>query len=428
MEKAIKILTQNFGREDSHTLEAYTKTGGYQAVRKVLGKIAPEGVIEEVKRSNLRGLGGAGFPTGMKWSFISKPSKKPVYLLINGDEGEPGTFKDRTIMTRDPHRLIEGVLLASYALGAHTAYIYVRGEFTFCMEALGKAIAEAKEAGYLGKNILKSGFDLDVYIHPGAGAYICGEETALIESLEGKPGRPRNKPPFPAVVGAFGCPTIVNNVETIAHVPQILLNGAEWFAKIGSDRNGGTRLFSVSGHVKKPGVYELPMGTPLREILYEHAGGIIGDSPLKGVIPGGSSAPILRPEEIDVGMDFDQLAKIGSMGGSGGIIAMAEGTCMVWALHNLARFYAHESCGQCSPCREGTGWAEKVLRRIEGGHGTASDIELLEKIAKGMMTRTICPLADACALPILSYLKKYRDEFEAHVREKHCPVRPKRAA
>jgi NADH-quinone oxidoreductase subunit F len=221
MEKAIKILTQNFGREDSHTLEAYTKTGGYQAVRKVLGKIAPESVIEEVKRSNLRGLGGAGFPTGMKWSFISKPSKKPVYLLINGDEGEPGTFKDRTIMTRDPHRLIEGVLLASYALGAHTAYIYVRGEFTFCMEALGKAIAEAKEAGYLGKNILKSGFDLDVYIHPGAGAYICGEETALIESLEGKPGRPRNKPPFPAVVGAFGCPTIVNNVETIAHVPQI---------------------------------------------------------------------------------------------------------------------------------------------------------------------------------------------------------------
>jgi NADH-quinone oxidoreductase subunit F len=364
----------------------------------------------------------------MKWSFISKPSKKPVYLLINGDEGEPGTFKDRTIMTRDPHRLIEGVLLASYALGAHTAYIYVRGEFTFCMEALGKAIAEAKEAGYLGKNILKSGFDLDVYIHPGAGAYICGEETALIESLEGKPGRPRNKPPFPAVVGAFGCPTIVNNVETIAHVPQILLNGAEWFAKIGSDRNGGTRLFSVSGHVKKPGVYELPMGPPLREILYEHAGGIIGDSPQKRVIPGGSSAPILRPEEIDVGMDFDQHAKIGSMGGSGGIIAMAEGTCMVWALHNLARFYAHESCGQCSPCREGTGWAEKVLRRIEGGHGTASDIELLEKIAKGMMTRTICPLADACALPILSYLKKYRDEFEAHVREKRCPVRPKRAA
>lgn len=390
--------------------------------------MAPESVIEEIKRSNLRGLGGAGFPTGVKWGFIPKPAKKPVYLLINGDEGEPGTFKDREIMTRDPHRLIEGIVLAAYALGAHRSYVYIRGEFTFCMESLARAIKEAESAGYLGRDILKSGFDLDITIHPGAGAYICGEETALIESLEGKPGRPRIKPPFPAVIGAFGSPTIVNNVETIAHVPQILLNGAEWFAKIGSERNGGTRLFCVSGHVKRPGVYELPMGTPLREIVYEHAGGIIDGSALKGVIPGGSSAPILRPEEIDVGMDFDQLAKAGSMAGSGGIIVLAEGTCMVWALHNLARFYAHESCGQCSPCREGTGWAEKVLRRIEGGQGTSSDLELLEKIARGMSTRTICPLADACALPILSYLQKYRDEFEGHILEKGCPVRTRKAA
>ena len=406
------VLMQRKDLANSHTLEIYKKTGGYQALEKAY-TMQPDSIIEEVKKSNLRGLGGAGFPAGMKWSFIPK-DKRPAYLVINADEGEPGTFKDKYILAKDPHMLIEGILITCYTMNIQRAYIYIRGEYITEYRILTGAINESQKAGYL-KNI-------EIIVHQGAGAYICGEETALLESLEGKKGQPRLKPPFPAVVGLFNRPTIINNVETIAQIPHIILNGAEWFSALGCPRNGGTRIFSISGHVNKPGIYELPMGIPLRKIIYEHAGGMRDNRALKAVIPGGSSASILKADEIDVPMDFDSLKKIGSMAGSGGIIVMDETTCIVDALYVVTRFYSEESCGQCSPCREGTGWAEKILERIMRGQGRVEDAQQLRRIADNMAGRTICALADAAAMPINSYIQKFYNEFEYHAQHKKCDI------
>ncbi|MCG8607697.1 NADH-quinone oxidoreductase subunit NuoF [bacterium] len=423
-----KIISKFFEIENGHTPEVYEEHGGYRQAKRVLTEMKPDEVIEEVLNSNLRGLGGAGFPTGRKWSFIPKDNPKPKYLVVNADESEPGTFKDRYIIDRYTHGLLEGIIISSYAIGAHTAYIYIRGEYVRQAETLNEQITEAYNRGYLGTGILGTDYNLDVYVHRGAGAYICGEETALLESLEGKKGWPRMKPPFPAIEGVFRCPTIVNNVETIAYVPTIMERGADWFASLGSDRNGGLRLFSVSGHVKKPGVYELPMGTALGEIIAEHAGGVRDNKELKAVVPGGSSSPILTANEVDVKMDYDSLAAIGSMLGSAGVIVMDESTCIVRALHVVTRFYHHESCGQCTPCREGTGWAEKVLKRILDGNGRLEDVDNLVSIADNIIGNTICPLGDAAALPIQSYVKKFREEFEFHVSEKCCDITSKVAA
>lgn len=378
----------------------------------------PDEVTAAVLASNLRGLGGAGFPTGKKWQFLPKDNKKPVYLVINADEGEPGTFKDRYILERDPHQLIEGIIISAFAIGSHKSYIYIRGEYVEPCRRLQAAVDEAYAKNYLGKNIFGNSYALDLVVHRGAGAYICGEETALLESLEGKRGLPRLKPPFPAIVGLFGCPTIINNVETMACVPHILKNGAEWFAKLGSAGNGGTHLFSISGHVKKPGVYELPMGTPLREMIYTHAGGIRDGHTLKAVIPGGISAKILTANEIDVKMDYDSLRAIGTMLGSAGVIVMDETTSMVKALLVACKFFAHESCGQCSPCREGTGWAYKIVQRVYNGEGSLKDLETLLTIARNMEGRTICVFADAAAWPIQSYITKFRSEFEEYIKNK----------
>lgn len=411
------VLTKNVGKKDSHTLGIYEKGGGYQALKKAFLEMKPEDVIKEVDKSGLRGRGGAGFPAGKKWSFIPKEAPKPKYLTVNADEGEPGTFKDRIIMENDPHMLVEGSIITSYAIGIYQAYIYVRGEYTRSISRLEDAINEAYARGYLGKNILDTGYYLDMAVHPGAGAYICGEETALLESLEGKKGQPRMKPPFPAIVGLFQGPTVINNVETIACVPHIIKNGGEWFNNLGAPGvGGGIKLFPVSGHVKKPGVYELPVGTPLREIIYNYAGGVRGDKKVKAVIPGGSSAPVLKAEEIDVKMDFNSLAAIGSMMGSGAIIVMDEDTDLVKTLRILIKFYAHESCGKCTPCREGTGWMAKIITRIEKGQGESSDLDALLDIANGIRGRTLCPLGDAAAMPVQSFVTKFRGEFEDYIR------------
>lgn len=415
---SLKIISEFFEIDKSHTLPVYEQHGGYETIRKVLSEMTPDQVIQEVSASNLRGLGGAGFPTGRKWSFIPKDNPNPKYLVINSDESEPGTFKDRYIINNYTHGLLEGIMIAAYAIDAHKAFIYIRGEYVRQAENLVEQIKEARKKGYLGKNIFGSHFDLDVVVHRGAGAYICGEETALLESLEGKKGWPRMKPPFPAIEGAFRCPTIVNNVETIAYLPTILSKGAAWFADLGTERSGGLRLYSVSGHVQNPGVYELPVGTPLREIIYEHAGGMKYDRELKAVVPGGSSSPVLTADEIDVKMDNDSLAAIGTMIGSAGIIVMDESTCMVRALYVVSRFYHHESCGQCTPCREGTGWIEKILYRMLCGRGRLEDIDNLYRIADNIMGNTICPLGDAAALPVRSYITKFRNEFESYIIEK----------
>ncbi len=412
-----KVLTRHINLPDSQRLANYEKTGGYRAWQKALKEMTSDQVIEVVKQSNLRGRGGAGFPAGMKWGFVPKNTDKPHYLLNNADESEPGTFKDRLIINGNPHSTIEGSMIASYAIRANTCYIYIRGEFVKEAKVLETAIREAYDKGYLGKNILGSGFSLDMYVHRGAGAYICGEETGLIESLEGKRGWPRIKPPFPAIEGVFRCPTIVNNVETLACVPYIIERGAEWFKSIGPAGGPGPKLYCLSGHVKKPGVYELPMGVNLKELIYEYGGGILNDKKLKAVIPGGSSVPVLTAEEIDVAMDFDSLAKIGTMLGSAGVIVMDEDTDMVNALLNIAHFYRHESCGQCTPCREGTHWAEKLLKKIKSGQGSMADIDLLAEVADHINFRTICPLGDAAAMPIQSFVKKFRHEFEAKVRK-----------
>jgi NADH-quinone oxidoreductase subunit F len=409
------ILSRNFDVPNAWTLPVAEKQGAYQTARKVLSSMRPEEVTSVVLASNLRGLGGAGFPTGKKWQFLPKDNPKPVYLVINADEGEPGTFKDRYILERDPHQLIEGIIISAFAIRSKKAYVYIRGEYVEPYWRLQTAVEEAYAKNYLGKNIFGSGQDLDLVVHRGAGAYICGEETALLNSLEGGRGLPRLKPPFPAIVGLFGCPTIINNVETMACVPHILKNGAEWFAKLGSPGNGGTHLFSVSGHVKKPGVYELPMGTLLREIIEKHAGGMRDGHKLKAVIPGGISAKILTANEIDVNMDYDSLRNAGTMLGSAGIMVMDETTCMVKMLYYATKFFAHESCGQCSPCREGTGWAYKIVQRIYHKQGTLKDLDTLLTIAKNMEGRTICVFADAAAWPIQSYIGKFREEFEKYI-------------
>ena len=416
-----KILLRNIDIQDSHTLQVYESRGGYRALRKALKEMTPERVTEEVKASGLRGRGGAGFPTGMKWSFVPKESLKPKYLICNADESEPGTFKDRLLIEKDPHATVEGVILASYAIQSHTAFIYIRGELAFGAKVLEKAIEEAYQAGYLGKNILGSGYDLELILHRGAGAYICGEETGLLSSLEGGRGWPKVKPPFPATHGLFGCPTIVNNVETLAVVPWIIDQGAARYAAIGTEKSKGTKLFCVSGHIRNPGVYEVEMGYPFRQFLEEDCGGVPGGKKLKGVIPGGASMPVLRADEIEgVRMDYESMQTAGTLLGSGGVIVMDDSTCMVKTAWNIARFFAHESCGQCSPCREGCHWMEKIFARIDNGSGEKADLDLILNISGNIIGRTICPFGDAAAMPAAAFIKKYRDEFEEHIRQKRC--------
>jgi NADH-quinone oxidoreductase subunit F len=416
------VLFENVWKEGSTSLAVYEQGGGYRRLGEWL-KREPETIVEEVKRSNLRGRGGAGFPTGMKWSFLPKDGPKPRYMCVNADESEPGTYKDRVIIERDPHRLIESIVVSCHAIRSKTAYIYIRGEFHEGARILEQALGEARAKGYVGGNILGSGVDVEIHVHRGAGSYECGEETALIESLEGKRGQPRIKPPFPAVVGLYGCPTIVNNVETLVNVPLILTRGADWFAAYGTEKNGGPKLYSVSGHVARPGSYEAPMGRiTLRELIFGegYAQGIRGGRQLKAVVPGGSSTPVLTASEIDVPMDFDGVARAGSMLGSAGTIVMDDSTCMVWMAKNLSYFYKHESCGKCSPCREGTGWMLRLLTRIEAGEAQASDLELLFKVADSIGGKTVCPFGDAAIAPPQSSLSKFRAEFEYHVREKRC--------
>ncbi len=416
------VLSKRFTNAGGTGFDAYAADGGYQAAKKALG-MTPAQIIDEVTRANLRGLGGAGFPTGKKWSFIPKDNPKPKYLVVNADEGEPGTLKDRYILERDPHALIEGIIIAAFAVGSHKSYVYVRGEYDRPFVRFSKAVQEAYAKGWLGKNIQGSGFDLELVVHKGAGAYICGEETALLSSLEGGKGFPKLKPPFPAISGLFKCPTIVNNVETLACVPPILRNGAEWFAKLGTPKQGGTRLFSLCGHVEKPGLYESPVGVTLKELI-ARAGGVRGGKTLKAVVPGGISAKILKADEINVAMDFDSLMAAGTMAGSAGIIVMDETTCMVEALYAASHFFADESCGQCSPCREGTGWVQKIMTRIMKGKGHPEDIEMLLGAARNMEGKTICVFADAAAWPVQSYIQKFRSEFEHHIRTGQCDLKP----
>jgi len=411
-----KILTKLFGVKDSHKLEVYLREGGYESVQKALKSMKPEDVMAEVKAAHLRGRGGAGFPAGVKWGFVPQGGDKPKYLCVNADEGEPGTIKDRYIMTHNPHLLLEGIIIASYGVGIHTAYIYIRGEYENVALRLEEAIAEAVKAGRLGKNILNTGFDLDVFVHRGAGAYVCGEETALLESLEGKRGNPRLKPPFPASIGAFGCPTVINNIETLSNVPLIITNGAKWFQRLGLPEDGGTRICGVSGMVENPGIYECPVGTSLKDIIYKHAGGPKKGTTLKAVIPGGMSAPILKADEIDVKMDFDSLFEAKSMLGSAGIIVIDESTSMLDVLLTVTKFYSHESCGQCTPCRIGNSWIHKIVKRMKAGQGRPDDIDEIRRLANQMLQKTLCPLGDAAAMPILAITEKFRSELESAVK------------
>jgi NADH-quinone oxidoreductase subunit F len=413
------VLTSHVGERNANTLEAYLRRGGYAALRKALD-MPPAQVIDMVKASGLRGRGGAGFPTGMKWQFVPKDSPKPKYLCCNADESEPGTFKDHVLMERNPHLLLEGCLIGCHAIGARVAYIYIRGEFYHVQQVLEAQIEEARAAGYVGKDILGSGFDCEIYVHPGAGAYEAGEESALLESLEGKRAQPRLRPPFPAVVGLYGCPTAINNVETLCNVPLVINNGPEWFASLGPEKNTGPKLYCVSGHVEKPGVYEATMDVTLRELIYGYAGGILGGRALKAIIPGGSSTPVILPDQLDAQASFDGLVKAGSMLGSAGIIVMDETTCMVWLAENLLHFYRHESCGKCTPCREGTDWLVKILHRIEAGEGTMKDIDLLLSVSGNIAGKTLCPFGDAAVAPVLSTIERFRHEYEAHVREGRC--------
>jgi len=411
----IPVISKRWGIENSTKIDVFLQNGGYQALEKALKQMTPESIIDEMKKSNLRGRGGAGFPTGMKWSFVPKDSPKAKYVICNADESEPGTCKDRPLMEMDPHQLIEGMVIAGRAIGSHQGFIYIRGEYRYVLDIVQGAITEAYERGYLGKNILGSGFDYDLLIHTGAGAYECGEESALMESLEGKRGYPRIKPPFPAVVGLYGCPTIINNVETLSAVPAIILGGGEAYANLGTPKNGGTRLLCVAGHVNKPGIYEIPLGMNMKEFIYGMAGGITGGKKLKAVIPGGSSCPLLTADEIDIPMDYDSVAKAGSMLGSGGMVVMDEDTCMVDMARRIMHFYAHESCGWCIPCREGTTWLRKMLERIHAGYGREQDIDMLSELSKNILGRSFCPLGDAAAMPTISIVQKWRNEFEDHL-------------
>jgi NADH-quinone oxidoreductase subunit F len=421
----VKVISRRFGK-GARDIDRYLELDGYKAVQKAIA-LGSEGIINEVKASNLRGRGGAGFPTGMKWSFVPKESAKPKYVLCNGDESEPGTCKDRLILEHDPHSVIEGVMIAGLSVGAKTGYIYIRGEYRYLSVIMQKALAEAYARGFLGKNIFGSGLDFDVFWHGGAGAYEVGEESALMESLEGKRGVPRIRPPFPAVVGLFGGPTVINNVETLAAVPHIISGGGEWYAGLGTPKNGGTRLFCLSGHVNNPGVFELPMGYNLLRMINEVGGGVWNGRKLKAVTPGGSSCPVLKADECDVPMDFDSLMKAGSMLGSGGVVILDDQTCMVKYAQRIMRFYQHESCGWCIPCREGTDWLKKSLDRFHAGGGIRRDIDNIQYLSENMLGRTFCPLGDAAALPTISIVKKFRDEFEAHLEGRPCPFEPESA-
>ncbi len=415
----VRVVSKRFG-QGAANLDRYLALDGYKAVQKALA-IGADAIINEVKASNLRGRGGAGFPTGMKWSFVPKESPKPKYVLCNGDESEPATCKDRLILEHDPHSVIEGVVIAGLSIKAKVGYIYIRGEYRYVLDIMRKAIADAYARGFLGKNIFGSGADFDVYWHTGAGAYEVGEESALMESLEGKRGVPRIRPPFPAVVGLWGGPTIINNVETLASVPHIMLGGGQWFSDLGTPKNGGTRLFCLSGHINNPGVYELPLGYNLLKMINEVGGGVWKGRKLKAVTPGGSSTPVLTAEEVNVGMDFDQLMKAGSMLGSGGVVVLDDQTCMVKYAQRIMMFYQHESCGWCIPCREGTDWLKKTLNRFHTGGGVRKDIDNIQYLAENMLGRTFCPLGDAAAMPTISIVKKFRKEFEDHLEGRPCP-------
>jgi NADH-quinone oxidoreductase subunit F len=415
------IVTKNIDVPGLDTIDVYRQYGGYKALAKALKEYQPEGLLDIVKKSGLRGRGGAGFPTGMKWSFLAK-NDKPRYLCCNCDESEPGTFKDRMLMEKNPHQLVEGVIITSYACRVKTAFIYVRGELALAGRQVERAINEAYAAGFIGKNILDSGYDLEVILHRGAGAYICGEESSLMESLEGRRGYPRLKPPFPAVVGLYGGPTVINNCETLSTIPAIVLNGADWYASLGTEKSKGTRVFCLSGQVKKPGNYELPLGTPMRTLIYDeqYGGGILNDKQLKAIIPGGSSTFILGADKVDTLLDFEAIAAAGSMLGSGGVIVIDEDTCIVGAVARMTEFYRDESCGKCTPCREGTYWLTEILERIEHGHGKMSDIDLLMDICDNISGKSFCPLGDAATSSITSSIKLFRKEYEYHIHEGHC--------
>jgi NADH-quinone oxidoreductase subunit F len=421
-----KVISQRFDLPNSASIDTYLANDGYVAIQKAVG-MTPEAIIDELKTSSLRGRGGAGFPTGMKWSFVPRSTGKPTYVICNSDESEPGTCKDRLLMENDPHQLIEGMLIAGWTIRSNKGYIFIRGEYRYLIEIVDRAIAEAYARGYLGKNVLGSGWDFDVYTHTGAGAYECGEESALLESLEGKRGIPRLKPPFPAVVGAFQSPTILNNTETLSTVPAVLRMGGAAYAAIGTPKNGGTRLMCVSGHVNKPGVYELALGFPLMRLINEVCGGMKNGKKLKAVIPGGSSSPVLKAEECDIPLDFDSIAKAKSMAGSGGILVLNEETDIVAVALRTIKFYAHESCGWCIPCREGTAWLKKILTRYHEGGGRASDIDLVAELSNNMLGRTFCALGDAAAMPTTAFVTKFRDEFEAYLEKSRAVQVPELA-
>ncbi len=423
----VKVLSEHYSNDEYQSLTGYRKFGGYATLAKSL-KVQPQAIIDEVKNSGLRGRGGAGFPTGMKWGFLPK-NGEPRYLLCNADEGEPGTFKDRMMMERAPHQLIEGMIISAYAVGAKKSYIYIRGEYDYPITCIEKALKEAYNSGLLGKNILGSGFDHDMDVYRGAGAYICGEETGLISSLEGKKGQPKLKPPFPAVQGYLRKPTIVNNVETLAAVIYIMRDGASAYRKYGTEKSPGTKLFSLSGNIVRPGNYEVPLGYPLMSLINNLGGGMRPGQKLKAVIPGGSSAPVLTAAECEkANLDYENLTSLGTMLGSGAVIVIDDSQCMVDLLGVLTHFYHHESCGQCTPCREGTGWLDKIVHSILNGRGRLQDIDLLVKVADNMKGKTICALSDAAALPVLSFVTKFRDEFEFYVREGRSKIRGARHA
>jgi NADH-quinone oxidoreductase subunit F len=420
MANATKIVTANWDDPNAAGIDGYLANGGYEGLKKALGMSSAE-VIDLVKASGLRGRGGAGFPTGVKWSFVPQNTGKPTYVVSNFDESEPGTYNNRELIEREPHQFLEGLAIAAYAIGSHTAFVYCRGEFLWPGTVLKRAIAEAYDKGFFGTGIAGSAYDLEVVLHRGAGAYICGEETALLSSLEGYRGQPRLRPPFPAVEGLYEAPTLINNVETLCNVPHILTKGAEWFAKIGPEKSPGTKVFSVSGKVERPGNYELPMGTPLRTLLEDHAGGVLGGKRLKAWTPGGSSTPMLTDEHLDVGLDFESVQAAGSLLGTGAIIVMDETDCIVEATRRLVEFYAHESCGKCTPCREGTWWGSRVLGRIESGFGREEDLPLLDDLGTNILFRAFCALADGAVSPIQSSLQYFRDEYEQHIRDGRCP-------
>jgi NADH-quinone oxidoreductase subunit F len=416
-----RVITAHWGDDTVRSLEGYEAAGGYRALRTALG-MSPDDVIGVVKDSGLRGRGGAGFPTGMKWSFVPQDTGKPTYVTVNFDESEPGTANNRELMEREPHQMLEGALIAAYAIRCHSVFVYCRGEFLWPGTVVQRAIDELYAAGYAGTGIMGSDFDVDIVLHRGAGAYICGEETALLSSLEGFRGQPRLRPPFPAVEGLYAAPTVINNVETLCNVPHILNNGAEWFRRQGTEKSPGTKMFTLSGKVERPGNYELPLGTPLRVLLEEFGGGVLGGKELKAWTPGGSSTPMLTVQHLDVGLDFESIAEAGSLLGTGAVMVMDEDDCVVEAARRLVEFYAHESCGKCTPCREGTWWATRVLGRIEDGYGREEDIPLLGEVGQNILFRAFCALADGAVSPISSTLKHFPEEYEAHVREGRCPV------